>query len=121
MASEQLTKTFEFARATAAEVFAKDGYHSAIFMIGTPDGKGVLVPTQWGSNDEKHFVVNAVKDIFKEVGGVYYVFVNEVWVATVDGENDKRMNIAPSKRSDRTEALMIYGEERGIFEGDRLH
>jgi hypothetical protein len=109
--SEMTIKEFiEFVSEPAKSIFKIEGVLKPMYHAIKSDGEEIIIPTIL---QDKDLTVTIIKEIFKELDIVKYVFMSEAW--TLSSEKDK---VPPelhkkgiSEHPDRKEIILIMGED----------
>lgn len=107
-----LQKLAECAEDTSRHSFNAGDVLMPMWLVMTGDGNISCISTPFGSTAEKNAVDMYIKKFLKEKDAVCYVFAAEVWVRRVDPDKSTDLDIPPSEHPDRSEVIMITGEDR---------
>jgi hypothetical protein len=99
-------------------IFAKDGKIAMPTWFLEPENDKVppmIIGTVIDSNINKDKVIHLIKEEFKKNNIARYLVIMEMWFASYE-EKSKVGHLAPSKRRDRKEGILISGEDRDTGE-----
>jgi cellobiose-specific phosphotransferase system component IIA len=83
-----------------------------MFIIQHGGGELMSIVTMWSNDEEKDQMVRAIQLKMKELNADAYVHISEAWMAHVDMKAQPELiNVAPSKRNDRYEVLIIAAND----------
>jgi hypothetical protein len=90
----------------AREVIEIDGDELInTFIAQTRDGSFLVIQTPWRDNEERHFAIEKLRELFRNHKVVRYCNSCEAWMSTQAASTGNR----PSQSSDRIEVLAITG------------
>jgi hypothetical protein len=87
----------------------KDAQLIPTWLIQAKD-RTTIIGTPWNGDDEKDFMLFAVRQMLKNEKADSYSFLSEAWMATEDIRHP--IGLAPGEREDRREVVMIHACNR---------
>jgi len=88
--------------------------------IQTPEGEpDIIAGTPWGGDDEREFVILAMRRLLRDQKAESYSFMSEAWVATEDVKHP--IGLMPRDREDRREAVIVNAYDRLGFGAMRTY
>jgi hypothetical protein len=88
--------------------------------LQTPEGDpDIIVATPWNGDDEKEFMIFAMRRMLRDKKAESYSFVSEAWVAIEDARHP--IGLMPREREDRREVVIINAYDRLGFGTMRVY
>jgi hypothetical protein len=107
MLPEELNKMVTKLSELASQNLIKDGSLIPCVFMCLPDESIQVIALTYTSSEEKYQMLDQVSTYLKFVGAKAALFISEVWYA--HQEILSEIQIAPSKREDRQEAIIVLG------------
>ena len=101
------------------DIFTTQGHVLPMWVGQDIDGNLYPITATFESSDDKQKAAEDLKNIFRKVKAIRYVFMLESWMVRTtkdkpsDLESIESGEIRPSQHPDREEVIIIYGEDLG--------